>query len=88
MGGGGGGVVKDVGSKAELDEALRGASEVVVHFWAFWCEASKQMDQVFGHLATDFPHALFLRVGSLLFYHFLFRFSVKGYFFDLIQLRV
>ncbi|XP_074582151.1 monothiol glutaredoxin-S11-like [Curcuma longa] len=64
MGGGGGGVVKDVGSKAELDEALRGASEVVVHFWAFWCEASKQMDQVFGHLATDFPHALFLRVEA------------------------
>lgn len=61
-GGGGGGVVKDVGSKAQLDEALHGAAPVVVHFWASWCEASKQMDQVFAHLATDFPQALFLRV--------------------------
>ncbi|CAL9766797.1 unnamed protein product [Musa acuminata subsp. burmannicoides] len=63
-GGGGGGVVKDVGSKAQLDEALHGAAPVVVHFWASWCEASKQMDQVFAHLATDFPQALFLRVEA------------------------
>ncbi|URD88189.1 Glutaredoxin [Musa troglodytarum] len=63
-GGGGGGVVKDVGSKAELDEALHGAAPVLVHFWASWCEASKQMDQVFAHLATDFPRALFLRVEA------------------------
>uniref|UniRef100_A0A452YJZ0 Thioredoxin domain-containing protein n=1 Tax=Aegilops tauschii subsp. strangulata TaxID=200361 RepID=A0A452YJZ0_AEGTS len=35
-----------------------------VHFWASWCEASKQMDEVFAHLAVDFPHALFLRVEA------------------------
>ncbi|KAJ8464884.1 hypothetical protein OPV22_027436 [Ensete ventricosum] len=63
-GGGGDGVVKDVVSKAELDEVLHGAAPVVVHFWASWCEASKQMDQVFAHLATDFPQALFLRVEA------------------------
>ncbi|KAJ6833905.1 uncharacterized protein M6B38_336785 [Iris pallida] len=61
------GGVKDVQSKEELDAALAGSSPssvVVVHFWASWCEASKQMDQVFSHLSTDFPHALFLRVEA------------------------
>lgn len=56
-------MVKDVKTKAELDEALLGPAPVVVHFWASWCAASKQMDEVFAHLATDFPHALFLRVS-------------------------
>ncbi|KAG6480743.1 monothiol glutaredoxin-S11-like [Zingiber officinale] len=64
MGSGEGGVVKDVGSKAKLDEALRGAAPVVLYFWASWCEASKQMGQVFSHLAGDFPHALFFRVEA------------------------
>ncbi|WOK98907.1 monothiol glutaredoxin-S11 [Canna indica] len=64
MGGRSSGVVQDVRSKADLDEALRGAAPMVVHFWASWCDASKQMDQVFIHLATDFPHALFLRVEA------------------------
>ncbi|XP_072956954.1 monothiol glutaredoxin-S11 [Typha angustifolia] len=56
--------VKEIGSKVELDEALRGEKPVMLHFWASWCEASKQMDQVFAHLATDFPHALFFRVEA------------------------
>lgn len=58
------GSVKDVQSKKELDDALLGPVSVVLHFWASWCEASKQMDQVFAHLATDFPHALFFRVEA------------------------
>ncbi|CAN8308479.1 unnamed protein product [Cochlearia groenlandica] len=37
---------------------------MVVHFWASWCEASKQMDQVLSHLSTDFPQALFVRVQA------------------------
>nr|CAD1836275.1 unnamed protein product [Ananas comosus var. bracteatus] len=56
--------VKDIKSKAELDEAVNGASPVILHFWASWCEASKPMDQVFAHLATDFPHARFFRVEA------------------------
>ncbi|PKU66842.1 monothiol glutaredoxin-S11 [Dendrobium catenatum] len=58
------GVVKDVQSKAELSEALAGGAPAAIHFWASWCEASKQMDQVFSHLCTDFPHVLFLRVEA------------------------
>ncbi|XP_073112601.1 monothiol glutaredoxin-S11-like isoform X1 [Elaeis guineensis] len=58
------GSVKDVQSKKDLDDSLRGPAPVVLHFWASWCEASKQMDQVFAHLATDFPHALFFRVEA------------------------
>ncbi|XP_065019225.1 monothiol glutaredoxin-S11-like [Musa acuminata AAA Group] len=64
MGSGGGSGVKDIGSKADLDDALRGEAPVIVHFWASWCAASKQMDQVFAHLAADFPHALFFRVEA------------------------
>ncbi|CAL9146136.1 unnamed protein product [Musa hybrid cultivar] len=64
MGSGGGSGVKDIGSKADLDDALRGEAPVIVHFWAAWCAASKQMDQVFAHLAADFPHALFFRVEA------------------------
>jgi thiol-disulfide isomerase/thioredoxin len=60
-----GGSVRDVKSKAELDEAVNGGSPVVLHFWASWCEASKHMDQLFSHLATDFPHTHFLRVSFL-----------------------
>ncbi|VAH16880.1 unnamed protein product [Triticum turgidum subsp. durum] len=60
----GGGAVREVGSKAELDAAVGGARAAAVHFWAAWCEASKQMDEVFAHLAVDFPHALFLRVEA------------------------
>lgn len=52
----------DVKSKDEVDEVVGGGSPVVLHFWASWCEASKHMDQVFSHLATDFPHTHFLRV--------------------------
>jgi len=57
-----GGSVRDVNSKSELDAVVRGGSPVVLHFWASWCEASKHMDQLFSHLATDFPHTHFLRV--------------------------
>ncbi|CAJ2678544.1 unnamed protein product [Trifolium pratense] len=59
-----GGSVRDVKSKAELDEAVSGGSPVVLHFWASWCEASKHMDQLVSHLATDFPHTHFLRVEA------------------------
>ncbi|CAK9321025.1 unnamed protein product [Citrullus colocynthis] len=59
-----GGSVKDVQSKAELDGLLRSDALVILHFWASWCEASKHMDQVFSHLATDFPQAHFLRVEA------------------------
>ncbi|KAJ6814082.1 monothiol glutaredoxin-S11 [Iris pallida] len=59
------GGVKDVQSKSELDAALAGDPVVaVLHFWASWCEASKQMDQLFSHLSVDFPQALFLRVEA------------------------
>jgi thiol-disulfide isomerase/thioredoxin len=56
--------VREVGSKAELEAAAGGARAAAVHFWAAWCEASKQMDEVFAHLAVDFPHAVFLRVRA------------------------
>ncbi|TVU32137.1 hypothetical protein EJB05_23856, partial [Eragrostis curvula] len=59
-----GGAVREVGSMAELDAAVAGARAAAVHFWASWCEASKQMDEVFAHLAVDFPHAVFLRVEA------------------------
>ncbi|MQM18227.1 hypothetical protein Taro_051215 [Colocasia esculenta] len=62
--GGSGGAVKEVKSKQELDDLLRGGSPAILQFWATWCEASKQMDQLFSHLSTDFPHALFLRVEA------------------------
>ncbi|GAB2301178.1 Monothiol glutaredoxin-S17 [Dionaea muscipula] len=56
--------VKDVQSKAELEKVVGEGSPVILHFWAGWCEASKQMDQVFSHLSTDFPHVHFLRVEA------------------------
>ncbi|KAF7840271.1 monothiol glutaredoxin-S17 [Senna tora] len=59
-----GGSVKDVQSKAELDNLVRTGVPVILHFWASWCEASKHMDQVFSHLSTDFPHSHFLRVEA------------------------
>ncbi|CAN1807307.1 Monothiol glutaredoxin-S17 [Linum perenne] len=60
-----GGAVKDLQSKAELDGLLKsGGAPVILHFWAEWCDASKQMDQVFSHLSTDFPAVHFLRVEA------------------------
>ncbi|KAH7838725.1 hypothetical protein Vadar_030328 [Vaccinium darrowii] len=59
-----GGTVRDVQSKGELDSVIKEGSSGILHFWASWCEASKQMDQVFSHLSTDFPHALFLRIEA------------------------
>lgn len=58
--------VKDVRSKEELDGILKegGGLPAILHFWAEWCEASKQMDRVFSHLCTDTPHAKFLRVEA------------------------
>lgn len=65
MGGGGaGGSVKDVLSKGELDGLRQSGATLILHFWASWCEASKQMDQVFSHLSTDFPNSHFLRVEA------------------------
>ncbi|KAL4387022.1 hypothetical protein GQ457_09G002380 [Hibiscus cannabinus] len=65
MGGGGaGGSVKDVKSKAELDGLRQSGAPVILHFWASWCEPSKHMDQVFSHLSTDFPNSHFLRVEA------------------------
>ncbi|PKA45903.1 Monothiol glutaredoxin-S11 [Apostasia shenzhenica] len=60
------GVVREVQSKEELDATIGGGAPAIIHFWASWCEASKQMDQVFAHLCTDFPHVLFLREGRRL----------------------
>ncbi|CDO99552.1 unnamed protein product [Coffea canephora] len=60
----GGGSVKELKSKAELEKTLVEKTTVILHFWASWCEASKQMDQVFSHLSTDFPHARFFRVEA------------------------
>ncbi|KAF9610839.1 hypothetical protein IFM89_025249 [Coptis chinensis] len=60
-----GGTVKDVVSKEELDKTVsHHGGAVILNFWASWCEASKQMDQVFSHLSTDFPHTLFFRVEA------------------------
>ncbi|KAM7506087.1 hypothetical protein LguiB_004991 [Lonicera macranthoides] len=56
--------VKDLKSKAELDDAMKEGAPVILHFWAKWCEASKQMDQIFSHLSTDFPHSHFFRVEA------------------------
>lgn len=56
--------MKDVQSKGELDEVLRHDAPVILHFWASWCEASKQMDKVFFHLSIDFPQAVFLRIEA------------------------
>ncbi|KAK3016449.1 hypothetical protein RJ639_007804 [Escallonia herrerae] len=60
----GGGSVKDVQSKAELDAVIGDGAPAIMHLWAAWCEASKHMDKVFFHLAIDFPHAHFLRVEA------------------------
>ena len=60
--GGGGGSVKDVKVKGELDGLRQSGAPVILHFWASWCEASKHMDQVFSRLSTDFPNTHFLRV--------------------------
>ncbi|CAH8388112.1 unnamed protein product [Eruca vesicaria subsp. sativa] len=59
-----GGAVKDIASKAELDNMRQSGAPIALHFWASWCDASKQMDQVFSHLATDFPRAHFFRVEA------------------------
>ncbi|KAF8031272.1 hypothetical protein BT93_D0466 [Corymbia citriodora subsp. variegata] len=59
-----GGSVTEVRSKQELDAAVKAGAPSVLHFWASWCDASKHMDQVFSHLATDFPLANFLRVEA------------------------
>ncbi|KAJ0250206.1 Monothiol glutaredoxin-S17 [Hirschfeldia incana] len=59
-----GGAVKDIASKSDLDNLRQSGAPVVLHFWASWCDASKQMDQVFSHLATDFPRAHFFRVEA------------------------
>ncbi|KAL5772444.1 hypothetical protein ACOSP7_012043 [Xanthoceras sorbifolium] len=60
----GSGSVKELKSKAELDNVRQSGAPVILHFWASWCEASKHMDQVFSHLSTDFPHGHFFRVEA------------------------
>ncbi|CAN7091912.1 monothiol glutaredoxin-S17 [Brassica rapa] len=59
-----GGAVKDIASKSELDNLRQSGAPIALHFWASWCDASKQMDQVFSHLATDFPRSHFFRVEA------------------------
>lgn len=75
--------MKEVKSKAELETLVSQGSPVTLHFWASWCDASKQMDQVFSHLSTDFPHAHFLKVipDSTMFFLFihLFTFLVQPF---------
>jgi thiol-disulfide isomerase/thioredoxin len=66
------GSVKDVKSKAELDNITKSGEAVIIHFWASWCDASKQMDQVFSHLSTDFPNTHFLTVCNVNFFVFMF----------------
>lgn len=56
--------MKNVASKAELDNTIKQGQPIIIHFWASWCEPSKQMDQVLSHLSIDFPHAQFLRVEA------------------------
>jgi Grx4 family monothiol glutaredoxin len=56
--------VKDLQSKADLDGVLKEGGPAILHFWADWCQASKQMDRVFSHLCTDTPYAKFLRVEA------------------------
>lgn len=56
--------VKDLRSKAALDEAMAVKGSVVIHFWASWCQASSQMNSVFAQLCTDTPHARFFQVES------------------------
>nr|XP_051215784.1 uncharacterized protein LOC127333435 [Lolium perenne] len=60
----GGGAVREVGSRAELDAAVGGARPAAVHLWASWCEASKQMDEVLAHLAVDFLRITYFCVLS------------------------
>ncbi|KAK1556188.1 hypothetical protein Q3G72_000246 [Acer saccharum] len=60
----GGGSVKELKSKAELDNVRQSGAPVILHFWASWCDASKHMDKVFSHLSIDFPHAHFFRVEA------------------------
>ncbi|CAN7028858.1 unnamed protein product [Brassica oleracea var. botrytis] len=52
-----GGVVKDIASKSELDNLRQSGAPIALHLWASWCDASKQLDQVFSHFATDLPQA-------------------------------
>ncbi|XP_044496607.1 monothiol glutaredoxin-S17-like [Mangifera indica] len=60
----GGGSVKELKSKEELDNVCQSGATVILHFWASWCEASNHMYQVFSHLSTDFPHAHFFTVEA------------------------
>ncbi|KAH7287719.1 hypothetical protein KP509_32G070700 [Ceratopteris richardii] len=56
--------VKDLRSKAELDEVLKKKGSAVLHFWASWCAASSQMDAVMSHLCTEHPKIDFFRVEA------------------------
>ena len=56
------GLVKDVNSKEELQDLLPDQHPAILHFSASTCETSRQMDQVFRHLSSDFPYANFIRV--------------------------
>lgn len=56
--------VKDLRSKAELDDVVKDGTAVALHFWASWCPASAQMDVVFAQLCSDNPHARFFRVEA------------------------
>lgn len=76
----GGGSVKELKSKEELDNVCQSGATVILHFWASWCEASNHMYQVFSHLSTDFPHAHFFTVRFfLLFFKFFFSYKNKNH---------
>ena len=49
-----------------LDRVVRGLCnlQVVLHFWATWCEPCKQMDVVLTQLASENQHAGFFRVTA------------------------
>lgn len=56
--------VKELRSKAQLEEALREKSSAALHFWASWCPASAQMDAIFSHLSSENPNTHFFRVEA------------------------
>ncbi|KAK2644068.1 hypothetical protein Ddye_019263 [Dipteronia dyeriana] len=58
------GSIKELKSKAELDNVRQSGAPLILHFWASWCDASKHMDKVFSHLSIDFPQAHFFRVEA------------------------
>eukprot|EP00958_Prasinococcus_capsulatus_P029403 scaffold7416_cov390-Prasinococcus_capsulatus_cf.AAC.5 len=60
------GVLADITTVAQFDALLDDESqaEVVVHFWAAWCEACAQLDKVCETLAVEYTGTKFVRVNA------------------------